>query len=282
MKTHPGLSRMRYVHGRHDAGHYWINSADPEAEVLKRYILSGIFLRPRRRRAIETRNRMNQLVEVAIDGCRDSMVQKRIHRGVNYPVFRLACNQVKLWLRNPGRQAMIRTRYLQALGVDSVQVVACWTHRVSFWRREHFYVHRYRQAGCSLTDIRDAALPREVSRPSMPDCMRELGGMVRRMHDAGLWHRDLAPGNVMVQDSDASSPRLFLTDADALRPARGRMMGRRRRRALDLRSLKRMLNHYTRDQLLTFCRGYDAVRPPEQTLRGIERGAQGTTLAGRS
>lgn len=37
----------------------------------------------------------------------------------------------------------------------------------------------------------------------LPRFLRELGGFVRRLHDAGFWHRDLSSGNVLVRGLEA-------------------------------------------------------------------------------
>lgn len=37
----------------------------------------------------------------------------------------------------------------------------------------------------------------------LPRFLRELGGFVRRLHDAGFWHRDLSSGNILVRGLEA-------------------------------------------------------------------------------
>jgi tRNA A-37 threonylcarbamoyl transferase component Bud32 len=65
-----------------------------------------------------------------------------------------------------------------------------------------------------------------------------LGGQLRRMHDAGIWHRDVSIGNLLVRLEDAQ-PVFFLIDLNRARL--GRRLGalRRSRDLCRLRILRR-------------------------------------------
>ncbi len=57
-----------------------------------------------------------------------------------------------------------------------------------------------------------------------------LGGFLRRLHDAGIWHRDVSIGNVLVGDGDSSSPpRFYLVDLSRSRLGRRLTVWRRTR-----------------------------------------------------
>ncbi len=55
----------------------------------------------------------------------------------------------------------------------------------------------------------------------------ELGSLARRMHDAGIWFRDLSMGNVLVRVQPDGSRRFFLLDLNRVRT--GRRLGTWRR-----------------------------------------------------
>ena len=59
----------------------------------------------------------------------------------------------------------------------------------------------------------------------------ELARMIRRMHEAGLTHRDLKAPNILIARAPASAPRPVLVDLDGLRLVR-RVSARRRARDL--------------------------------------------------
>jgi hypothetical protein len=63
-----------------------------------------------------------------------------------------------------------------------------------------------------LSVLREGAPPHGVLEAAM--------GLVRRMHDAGLHHRDLNLGNLLIRDEPPAGPEAFVIDLDraALRP----------------------------------------------------------------
>jgi len=68
----------------------------------------------------------------------------------------------------------------------------------------------------------------------LPRFLRELGGFVRRLHDAGFWHRDLSSGNVLARglgtDGAPNGPYDFsLVDLNRARPGRRLSLSQRAR-----------------------------------------------------
>lgn len=48
--------------------------------------------------------------------------------------------------------------------------------------------------------------------------LEQIGGNLRRLHDGGVWHRDVSVGNLLVQAKDRDSPpRVFLIDLNRAR-----------------------------------------------------------------
>ena len=51
-----------------------------------------------------------------------------------------------------------------------------------------------------------------LSRADRRELVGQAAEIISKLHDGGLWHRDLHAGNFLVQQSDAGSPRLVLID----------------------------------------------------------------------
>jgi hypothetical protein len=71
-----------------------------------------------------------------------------------------------------------------------------------------FYVCRYLAGGVEaryvLRAANDGRLAELFPGVDLPLFLRQLGGFVRRLHDAGFWHRDLSSGNVLVRGLEAA------------------------------------------------------------------------------
>jgi hypothetical protein len=69
-----------------------------------------------------------------------------------------------------------------------------------------FYVCRYAAGGTEARYLMRAANEGRLAElfpgVDLPRFLRQLGGFVRRLHDAGFWHRDLSSGNVLVEGLD--------------------------------------------------------------------------------
>lgn len=59
--------------------------------------------------------------------------------------------------------------------------------------------------------------------------LTELGHLLRRMHDAGFWHRDVSVGNVLIQPRPGDRPDLYLVDLNRSRFPRRLSLSQRTR-----------------------------------------------------
>jgi tRNA A-37 threonylcarbamoyl transferase component Bud32 len=82
-----------------------------------------------------------------------------------------------------------------------------------------FYVCRYLAGGVEarypLRAANDGRLGELFPALDLPRFLRELGGFVRRLHDAGFWHRDLSSGNILVRGLEADGAAGGAADAAA-------------------------------------------------------------------
>lgn len=85
--------------------------------------------------------------------------------------------------------------------------------------------------------------------------LRDCGARIREMHDLGVWHADLHPGNVLVTEAGP-----WLLDFDNAR-LMARVSDAARRRNL-LRFLRGMRKHGLADGFGALCAGYGGARPP--------------------
>jgi Lipopolysaccharide kinase (Kdo/WaaP) family len=105
----------------------------------------------------------------------------------------------------------------------------------------------------------------------LPGFLVRLGGFVRRLHDAGFWHRDLSSGNILLRrppDAAAGTPHeLWLVDLNRARA--GRRLGLFER----VRDLSRM-NLLRREHQEQFLAGYwHREGGPPALGRGLYRAA---------
>jgi len=108
----------------------------------------------------------------------------------------------------------------------------------------------------------------------------QLARMLRRLHDAGLAHRDLKAPNILVAPAAAARPKVILVDLDGLRRP---VIVSAQRRARDLMRLAVSLEEWgaaRRTDHLRFLRAYlgRAGAPAPITVRGR---ARGSTAPGR-
>ena len=116
------------------------------------------------------------------------------------------------------------------------------------------------------------------------DFVTSLGRMLRRLHDADLWHRDISPGNVLIGDAadGHDGVALFLVDLNRTRAGRRLSLSERMRdlsRVPLFLSLHqaRFLESYWGDQepergrvrYLFFHRGFLAKNAAKKTFRGL-------------
>jgi len=94
-----------------------------------------------------------------------------------------------------------------------------------------------------------------------------LAGMTGRMHRAGVVHRDLHCGNILIRDGD-DGPDMVLMDLH--RAGRRRRLSRRARAANLAQLLHDRYNDTTRTERLRFLKHYMAAAEAEGSIRGWE------------
>jgi len=103
-----------------------------------------------------------------------------------------------------------------------------------------FYVCRYVAGGVEARYVLRAANEGRLAElfpgVDLPSFLLQLGAFVRRLHDAGFWHRDLSSGNVLVRGLDAGCEScapydFYLVDLNRAR-RRGRLSLSQRARDL--------------------------------------------------
>ena len=78
----------------------------------------------------------------------------------------------------------------------------------------------------------------EFPEVDVPAFFNRLGAQLRRMHDAGIWHRDVSIGNLLVR-LEEEGPVFFLIDLNRARLGRRLGVVRRNRDLCRLRILRR-------------------------------------------
>lgn len=115
----------------------------------------------------------------------------------------------KAWLEHE------RTRALAARGVPTYEALAVGETAAGVWPRAAWFVTRTLADTVPLSAFLDA-LPEEwdsTQRARFRQRLaRALGRLVAQMHDAGVHHRDLHPGNVLLHLGADGEPRLYLID----------------------------------------------------------------------
>jgi tRNA A-37 threonylcarbamoyl transferase component Bud32 len=171
--------------------------------------------------------------------------------------IRGAWDWLKYWIR-PSRAAAEWSagRALAAAGVPTAVPIAKAERRRLVLR----------DAALVVPEIRDALRLDEFAdrlSHSEPDPLREalfaeLARIVRRMHDAGIVHRDLHAGNVLVA-GPAGAPRIHLID---LHSVRVRATASRRQQRADLTKLLLSLRrHSTPEERRGVLAAYEAMGP---------------------
>ncbi len=136
----------------------------------------------------------------------------------------------------------------EELGVATYHPLAVW--RVRSGLGTHCYIMYTYVEGRSFDDVCRHGEFAESDRPAVKRHLRELGSMVRRLHDGGLRHRDLVPGNIVIRPDDS----LALIDFASGYPVHCRWP--RYRNTQDFASLRRFVRLFDADCLASFCAGY--------------------------
>ncbi len=143
--------------------------------------------------------------------------------GLDFHLKHYPLANTRAWLRQMIRPSKGRTEYQRTLavahrGVSTLEPLAFGECGAA--SQASYLITR------TLLDVCPLNLFLEQTLPNLP-CRRqtelrqrltwELGAFVARMHQAGVTHRDLHPGNLLLRLDAEDTPRLYLIDLDAVR-----------------------------------------------------------------
>jgi hypothetical protein len=159
------------------------------------------------------------------------------------------------------------------LGIACAERLACGEGRDWLGRlRRAFILTRAIPGAMTLTEFLAARCPNRSAEPArrLRDALRrQLAAMVRTIHDAGFFHRDLFWRNILVTWQAPAEPRIWWIDCP-----RGQFNRwspwRHRQRLKDLASLdKSASQHCTRGERLAFIRDYLGKSRPDATAKQL-------------
>lgn len=129
--------------------------------------------------------------------------------------------KLRQWVRRgKGRNEGQRSKYLSALGVPTITPVALGEQRRSSLLLENYLITHAIRDAVSLEQFLEVEFPGwpAARRPRLRrNLATALAVMTARLHDAGFYHLDYHPGNILVQVGDDDKPRLAIIDLDGLR-----------------------------------------------------------------
>jgi hypothetical protein len=169
------------------------------------------------------------------------------------------------WFKDYARIAFLGALSLDRIGIRTITPLAHWRHVVSPFNVESYLLYEKRPAISSVLDlVRDVECdPSGGKREALDGVIDLMADMVRRMHDRGFRHDDIAVGNFLLEQGQPSAPetapacryRVAMIDTDHVtlsRLPRGKV-----KRFFDLRDLRRLnfdeagrrrfLQHYLAD-----------------------------------
>lgn len=194
-----------------------------------------------------TRHRGNNvwLTDIAPFG---KVVVKMSHLDSSFSLFERIGRELRFRLFDVDlRDAQMALR-VEQLGVPTYHPLAVWEVRKGL-QTSCYIMYTYVE-GRSLKDIcKDGAFD-EADRPAVKGYLRKLGKLARRLHDGGLRHRDLVPGNVVIRPDGT----LAIIDFASGYPAHRNW--ERYRRTQDFASLRRLAHIFDADCLAAFSEGY--------------------------
>lgn len=203
------------------------------------------------------RNARRVVWRIARDG-RRYYLKQYCHRG---PIRRLR----RLLTGDDARRELALSRKLRAAGVPAVEVLAIGVSRDISWMLSRAVEPSEPgdQWHNRLTEAPDQ------NRRAIRGATRALARLVAGMHEAGVLHKDLHTGNVLVSEDPTGRPHMVLTD---LHRAAGQGRLPRRWRAKNLAQLLHDRRHFSsRTDRLRFLIHYLRHIRPMGTLRGWQR-----------
>ena len=134
-----------------------------------------------------------------------------------------------LGIPSPFSGDFAKVRRLEAMGFPAPRTLAASLRSLG---KTEFLVTEFLRAGVALRDLTWCGSSAIEDPVELESLFSELGAWLRKVHDRGVWHRDLKTGNIMVR-REASGPREFiLVDLVAVRFFRRSLGARRRARNL--------------------------------------------------
>lgn len=189
--------------------------------------------------------------------------------GLDFHVKHYRLMDMRAWLRELVRPAKARMEYdraraIAARGVPTVVPLAVATRPPTAGPGDSFLITRSLVGAGPLNTFIETTLPTfaPIRQASIRQRLAsELGAFVARMHDVGILHHDLHPGNVLVRLDDDDRLALFLIDLHAV--SLGRPLGWQTSRD-NLTMLNRWFTlRVGRADRLRFWRSYAAKRSAE-------------------
>jgi tRNA A-37 threonylcarbamoyl transferase component Bud32 len=144
--------------------------------------------------------------------------------GLSFYVKHNRLADLRAWLRQLVRPAKARIEYLRALAVAARRVptvvpLALGERRSGVGPSDSFLITRSLDGAEPLNTFIDRelrALPPRRQARVRHRLARELGKLIARMHDAGIVHNDLHPGNLLIRLDADDRPALYLIDLHAV------------------------------------------------------------------
>ncbi|MGI6497060.1 MAG: hypothetical protein ACOX5G_13490 [Kiritimatiellia bacterium] len=210
---------------RHPAprGTLWTNDSSSTAEAVRRYVRSEAWRSPPDETAIPALNRKSRLWRIDVPGA-GRCVLKESFVSPRYGVLRRLELAFKLRFLRRGLRAMRLALAATEAGVPTVTPLAFWTDVRQGPRNCFLYSYLEGVPLASLWENGEEGAPIPETRPAYLAYMRKLGGLVGRLHAAGLTHIDLDPTNVLLLPGPSAGSfipdgtgGIALLDADAFR-----------------------------------------------------------------
>jgi serine/threonine protein kinase len=194
----------------------------------------------------------------------------------------------RAWLRELVRPSKARGEYEHALavaarGVPTVEPLAIGEPCPGTGSRHSFLITRTLPETRPLNSFLESTLPQWPARRRARLRQRlavALGHLLARMHDAGITHHDLHPGNLLLRLDADDRPELFLIDLHAVRLG-APLSGRARRANLVILNRWFMLRSERTDRFRCW-RAYGAqstIRSSQGEMQAAARDLESGTLA---